>query len=492
MAEVVADRANASSNLGTRLWSLVTGHPIASVFLAALAVRLVIAVFLSSYFSGTLVFDDTTYHEMAAQKAADQTAHWDQFTHTLYWSTAAFTVPVTYLYKIFGPEAIAAQIYIALLGAATAALAALLALEILQVRWALFVGAIVAFLPSQAFWSAMLMKDAPVWIVLSCLAVLVAVGNRSTGWKLVAIGIGCALMLALLSYLRPHTLVVASWAVMIAAIAGSKLAKWPRIAGAAAIGLLVPLLVGDIGLGGLSLVTNAGALEDRRFLNAQGANTAVVDTDAAPPGSDLVPLEVQKEASGLEGEAEGAETKANDFLARAEELEASGGVTQPRAPKALARAARLRARAARLAAKAAALRTAAAQALVSAQRPIPLGDAPLDPDIAHLPRGLSVMLLEPFPLPFSGSPSLRMARAEAIFWYPVLGLALYGLWLARKHLRVLAFPLLAAGGIVVMYALSEGNVGTAHRHRGEFVWAVALLAGLGAKRLWDRRGSASS
>jgi hypothetical protein len=41
-----------------------------------------------------------------------------------------------------------------------------------------------------------------------------------------------------------------------------------------------------------------------------------------------------------------------------------------------------------------------------------------------------------------------------------------------------------------MYALTEGNLGTAYRHRGEFVWVVALLAALGLSRVvaWsDRR-----
>jgi hypothetical protein len=91
------------------------------------------------------------------------------------------------------------------------------------------------------------------------------------------------------------------------------------------------------------------------------------------------------------------------------------------------------------------------------------------------------MLIEPLPLPFAGSISLRLARGEDLLWYPLLALAVFGLWRRRHQLAELVFPLLAGGGIVLMYALSEGNVGTAHRHRGEFVWVVAILATLGAK-----------
>lgn len=97
------------------------------------------------------------------------------------------------------------------------------------------------------------------------------------------------------------------------------------------------------------------------------------------------------------------------------------------------------------------------------------------------------MLLEPFPLPFTGSAPLRLARMESLLWYPLVLLAAVGLWIARRHLRVLLFPIVVGGGILFMYALSEGNVGTAHRHRGEFVWVVVLLAALGARHLTSRR-----
>ena len=79
---------------------------------------------------------------------------------------------------------------------------------------------------------------------------------------------------------------------------------------------------------------------------------------------------------------------------------------------------------------------------------------------------------------------MKVARANAIIWYPLLLLALIGLLgLRPRHLRVMAFPLLAGGAILLSYALIEGNLGTAFRHRGEFEWVVALLAGFGLWRL---------
>lgn len=115
-------------------------------------------------------------------------------------------------------------------------------------------------------------------------------------------------------------------------------------------------------------------------------------------------------------------------------------------------------------------------------------------DVVHLPRGLSVMLLEPYPWEENRNSQIVFAKIDTILWYPVLGLALVGLVALRHHRHVLVFPLLYGGGVTLMYALAEGNLGTAFRHRGEVVWAAAILAAVGARELWARhldRGAGS-
>jgi hypothetical protein len=266
------------------------------------------------------------------------------------------------------------------------------------------------------------------------------------------LGTAGVLLLVMLAYLRLHTLVVASWAMMIAACFGVSRHRIPRIGGALAIGVLIPLVFGGIGLAGMGLVTNAGSLEERRFLNAQDANTAVVDPNEP----------VRDENAGELGDLD---NRVADLEARL--ADATGSEAK------------------RLQGELNVLRSQRA-ALLAANGSVSLGDEPLDPDLAHLPRGLSVMLLEPFPVPFEGSLSLRLARLESLLWYPLLLLAAVGLWRARRHLPSLVFPALAAGGILVMYALTEGNIGTAHRHRGEFVWVIAMLAALGLSRVRQR------
>lgn len=516
----VADR-NIRRRVAARGVDLVAAHPVVFVFLVALAVRVFIAAVLTKFFSGTLVLDDTTYHAMAQQMAEGAAVAWDDFTYRLYWSTASFIVPVTFLYTLFGPAPVVGQLFVAVMGACAAAFVARIALEFLAPRWALVAGMSVALLPSQAFWSSMLMKDASVWFVLAGLGATVAVASRATGRHLAVLGLAAGGLLVMLSYLRLHTLVVGVWALMIAAFFGVRQDRAARIAGALVVGIAVPWVFGAIGPAGISLITNHGSLEERRFWNAQGARTAIVPTEPIHPQLDNIPIreleaevteldrkttelkteatelksranELQSEALRLQEKAEDVESSdpadAKVLRARALQVRAKAEAKAAEAAKAEARRAEVEAAKAKAKAKAKAARAIAAKEGTIQPIPPPAaeGEAPLDPNLKHLPRGLSVMLLEPFPVPFEGSLSLKLARLESLLWYPFLVLAAIGLWNVRPYLRQVVFPLLAGGGIILMYALSEGNVGTAHRHRGEFVWVVILLAAAGLRHVWAR------
>lgn len=453
-------------------------HPLWTVFIVAFVTRIFIAAVLTKYFSGTLVLDDTTYHKMAMQMAEGATASWDDFTNSLYWSTAAFMVPITALYEIFGPSAFVGQMFVAVMGTFAAVFVTGLALEFLSPRWAVVAGAIVALLPSQAFWSSMLMKDASVWFALAGLGAIAAAAARSTGRHLALLGVAAGALLFMLSYLRLHTLVVAVWALIIAAFFGIRQDRLARIAGALVLGITIPWVFGAIGPAGLSLVVNHGSLEERRFQNALGANTAILPTEGIYTQVDDIPV---KE---LEAKAQELETQAGKLESEATRVEPS---SPPRAATLREQARDIRGEADALRLRTEKVRASAGTDEGSLPVPTSAGDAPLNANIRHVPRGLSVMLLEPFPLPFAGSISLKLARLESLLWYPLLLLAAIGFGTVRPYLRQMVFPILVGGGIVLMYALSEGNIGTAHRHRGEFVWVVALLAALGLRRLTAKR-----
>jgi len=105
-------------------------------------------------------------------------------------------------------------------------------------------------------------------------------------------------------------------------------------------------------------------------------------------------------------------------------------------------------------------------------------------DLIYLPQGLRVMFLDPLPQHLNKSPNMKYAFAEHLLWYPLLLLALIGVVTRRKSLTPeIVFTVLVTGGLATMWALVEGNFGTAYRHRGELVWGVAVLAGIGLDHL---------
>jgi hypothetical protein len=384
------------SALASRSFGLIQRHPVLSVFCLALAARALLSVLITVSLGSGAFSDDATYSEMAAERAAGDTGGWNEYTHWLYERTATFLVPLTLVYRVFGPEPLAGRLLVALLGSAAAAATTRLAMEALPVRWALAAGAAVALLPSQVLFSSLVLKDAAVWAVLATLGLVSALVGRSTGRRLLLLLLGAGVLLVLLSFLRMHTLVVASWALALASLAGDRAGRAPRLLGALALLVVVPLSTGA-GAAGINLIhEQEGTLGQKRVANAQGAETSFVD-------------------------------------------DASGGYP-----------------------------------------------------VSGAVRGVRAVVLDPLPWHHPVNSQVALARVEAVTaWWPLLALAVVGCAALRRHRRVLAFPVLAGGAIALMYGLTEGNFGTAYRHRGEFVWAVALLAAVGGQVLMKtgrRRG----
>lgn len=442
------------------VWRWAEGHPVAAVFAVALVARVMVAVGLAVFAGGVLAYDDQTYSTMARELSGTGIRHWDAYTLSVYTNTRTFLLPLTWFYEVFGPHQVVGQLFVAFLGAATAALTARLAAEAVSRGWALLAGLIVGLLPSQIIWSSAVLKDAFVWLLLVAVALGVAVASRSTGRYLILPALLVVTALFLLAFLRMHSFVVSVWAVAIAAWFGIASSRLLRGIAGVAIAILLPWMIGA-GPGGFGFLTNVGSFEQRRVLNALGANTAFVE---------IPTIDGVARIGGISGGL-------NSFTGRGGTY-SRGGV--PSAFDAWA---------------VTALPDDALPAWgFELTRPPPPEVEPPPPpptlasaDIAHLPRGLVVMLLEPVPWRAGGTTQLRLARVEAVVWYPLLLLALVGLIRAVRYLRIAAFPLVAGGGILFGYALSEGNIGTAFRHRGELVWVVSFLAVFGAVTLIGRR-----
>ncbi len=368
-------------------------HPVLAAFVVALAVRVVAAVTIAVGWGGSLFLDDASYSRLAEAAADGTLDRLGSYPVWLYERTATLLVPVTGLYEVLGPVKLAGQLYVGLLGAATAALTARLALEVVDRRWALFAGLVIALLPSQVLWSSIIMKDAAVWACLSGLGLVVALASRSAGRRLAVLASAAVGLLVLLGFLRLHTLEVALVAIALAMLVSAREQRPVRVAGATVMLVCIPIAFG-MGVAGAPFVASSWDVGDQRAANAELAESAVAEC----------------QASGLAGE------------------------------------------------------------------------------LACLPTGVTVVALRPWPWEASsGTTGVRLARVESVVWYPLLALAVIGLSAAWERRRVLAFPLLCGAAVLLMYALTEGNLGTAYRHRGEFVWVLALLAGLGAQRL-ARRG----
>jgi hypothetical protein len=302
---------------------------------------------------------------------------------------------VTGLYEVLGPVKLSGQLYVALLGSATAALTAKLALEVLDRRFALVAGLLVALLPSQVLWSSIIMKDAAVWACLSGLAVVAAVAARSTGRRLAALGLAAAGLLVLLAYLRLQTLEVACVALVLAMLVSDRAQRPLRVAVATGLLLVIPWAYG-MGLAGAPYVAGVKNPGEQRALNAEHARSAI-DTD---------------------------------------------------------------------------------------------GGGGFDAQLSYLPKGVSVVALRPWPWESSdGSVGIWLARIETLVWYPLVVLSVIGLGSAWRRRRALAFPVLSGAAVLVMYGVTEGNLGTAYRHRGELVWALLLLATVGLERVIRRAPS---
>jgi hypothetical protein len=458
-----------------RFGEWVAEHPVLAVVAVAFLVRLVCAVIISRVSGGVLFNDDSTYSGMArAVVEGDAEASWDDYTRYLYNATATFSLPLTALYWVVGPNQLAGQLLAAAYAVASAAFVTALAMRVLPRPFAVGAGLVVALLPSQVLFSSLTLKDPAVWAALAGLGLAVAHANERVGRHLVLPAVAIGSLLVAVAHLRVHTFVMVTWALAAAAWFGEPTWRLRRGLAALAIAVLVPWALG-VGPVGYDVARAAGNLEDIRLANAVGAATAMVNSPADPPDPEEVAA-VQQEATTIEDELAAAqallEALRRDPAAAQEDLAAAESAVEELAgarDQAESRLAELEA------------------APTVAGQPTASDETWVGANITYLPKGLATVVLGPFLWDIDGNSRVRLAALELVLWYPLLALAAYGLvvelWPRRS---LLLFPALVGAGSALLYGLAEGNFGTAYRHRGEVVWAVAVFAAMGAWRLAHR------
>jgi hypothetical protein len=104
--------------------------------------------------------------------------------------------------------------------------------------------------------------------------------------------------------------------------------------------------------------------------------------------------------------------------------------------------------------------------------------------ISFIPVGLTYFLLAPFPWSVT-SVLQQVTLPESIAWYALVLCVFRGAWLALKY-DPRAYTVLVAvlATVTFSYALVEGNVGTAYRHRAQVLPLFFVLAAVGLRDAW--------
>lgn len=106
--------------------------------------------------------------------------------------------------------------------------------------------------------------------------------------------------------------------------------------------------------------------------------------------------------------------------------------------------------------------------------------------LRFIPVGLAFFLFAPFPWAI-GSTLQLFTLPEVLVWYALIPFTAFGLWVAPKHGRGSALVVVAVLAVVVTsYALVEGNIGTAYRHRAQVMPLFFLFTAAGIVHLRDR------
>lgn len=430
--------------------------PYAAVALLAGVTRLVFVLISFTMHQPWLIPDEGQYLGLAASVADGSGAEaWvPGYGQALYDTTRVFMVPLAFMFDVVGETRVVGQLWAAAFGVATAVAAAIVANRLAGRRAAFVAGALVAVLPSQILWSSVVLRESLVWFGLAIIAIGLANSYDESRSDVAAVALLFGGSLAL-GFLRVQTMLAAAWAIVLVVLLVRRQGHGMRLALAFSVAMLVPLMAG-VGLGGYELARDAlPNLGAKRTLLSDDAESAFTATTVLrEPGSDesdepSVPADGRDQPDedddpdGSQGDRKGAEESVPD-----DALIDAGDGTQY------------------------------------------LVEESLSANLRAIPRGAVATTLRPFPWESSTSTALRIAGLENVAWYALYCLALAGAWWSRRKMEVLAFPVVCAGAILALAFVTQGNLGTAFRHRGQIFWVIAVLSGVALNHLlvrWHER-----
>lgn len=432
-----------------------------AVFVIALSARLAVIAGAAIFHVGYLVGDEQQYIGLAEAVASGRgpESWFPGYGASLYRSTIAFSGPLSFLVWVFGPHLTVGRLMSAVLGAAVAALTVVLARRSLPVGWAFAAGLVPALLPSQVFWSSALLRESDVWLALVVAAIAAGAAARAQRATRVLVFAGAvAACIVLLAEVREQTALEAAWALPLAAVIGWGRRPFVLLGAACLVAVSAPWL-GGMGPAGISLVRAAAPnLGTTRTVLSIGADSAFVPhhTETPLPSAPSVvspkPLGTPKsprDRAAASPRPTATLARIDNGLPSGPEVKNEGGQRILAGP-------------------------GGASYVVN--------DG-IGADLRALPRGVVGVLFRPFAWDTAPNTSVLIAKLENIAWYALYALAFVGIWANRQRRDLVAYPFVVSCAILGGAALTEGNVGTAFRHRGQVLWALAVLAAVGLHHL---------
>ncbi len=327
-------------------------------------------------------------------------------------------------------------------GAATAAASAGLAGRFLRRPFALAAGLTVALFPSQILWSSVVLRESLIWAGLAAMALVVGYSQQSDSRsRIVLSAMLLGLLFVAMVWLRVQTAVLALWCICPALLLGSG-RRAVRFLSATCLLVVVPWLVGP-GPGASGFADAAV----RRLGISRSYMSLSADSGVVEAVSDSLSACVDQLNRNRGGDS-GTGNVRRSMIDRP-----SGEWV----------------------------------CISDTSGEILIVDNRLITSVKRVPGGLLDTLIRPLPWEASQNLGVLFAQLESILWVLMYALAIYGVWIHRKRYRLLAFLTLLAFLIGLSGAVSHGNLGTAFRHRGQMLFALAVLAMGGIQAITDAR-----
>ncbi len=457
-----------------QLFGELAERPVMSTFVIALVVRLLVAVASNLFHEGVLIPDEGQYLILAlVASEGELTANfWPGYGQSLFHTTRTFMWPLTALFWLFGPSRLVAQLLPVLFGAVTAAATSALAGRVLRRPHALTAGLIAALFPSQILWSSVVLRESFIWVGLACIAVVVGYSQRQDSTdRILGSALAAGMLFVALVWLRQQTAALALWCLFPALLFGRG-HRTVRALSAACVFVVAPWLLG-MGPGAVTFaeksVARLGSAHVYMSVSADSSFLMGPGSIVEDPGRTGADSSFSRGPGSVDSIVAFTASSAADCASHVEEISGTWRDIGSASGMLLER------------------ERGDWVCIHDGFGGAVLADNRIGTSLSRIPTGLYNTMLRPLPWEARWSnPDKFGASIESLLWIALYGLSTYGAWKHREYFGQLAFPILIIGAIAVSGAVTHGNLGTAFRHRGQMLFALAVLSSVGLQAIADR------